>query len=494
MGCKMDDVAAIDGLAAVDADERFKAKHSAGQCEETEDEYEETGISSQDYTTQHYRLSSPDDTAPRINETTSATLGDSRVMSNPRLARLISSFSRPRFRKFTNETQSLAEYHKQEFRKKFQGNEHYLRRHLYRENMERKNSIKRRCPLVLKEDRNYSLRGDQDEVQVKEEKEEFINCFREDYTLGRTSLPSSPAREIFKRGKTTDVPRYNFQAEDLQLNDSLDSYSNVRSSTAAKAALITRGYLTLKANETHHVDEERLSRETARGCTCREHNSERDIPKQRQSSTANDEMSAAEDDAAEGNQQRPLDASPSKQLSEFGSQKSRLGPFYVYQRTQRDDHVTYRQHLQCYCCSTPPLYAPNENVTRYHEPTFLVEPMYRFSPYPRMLPFFAQHTTNSPQTSPRNQGFTCEFCGKVYCRKYVLKIHMRTHTGFKPLRCKVCDKTFSDPSNMKKHVKLHETEDTVHKCRHCGRNFVRYRGLLNHIKSKHSEHVPIGSL
>ncbi|EDO38730.1 predicted protein, partial [Nematostella vectensis] len=76
----------------------------------------------------------------------------------------------------------------------------------------------------------------------------------------------------------------------------------------------------------------------------------------------------------------------------------------------------------------------------------------------------------------------CDFCGKVYCRKYVLKIHMRTHTGFKPLKCKFCDKSFSDPSNMKKHVKLHETENTVHKCKHCGRSFVRYRGLLNHIK------------
>ena len=100
-----------------------------------------------------------------------------------------------------------------------------------------------------------------------------------------------------------------------------------------------------------------------------------------------------------------------------------------------------------------------------------------------MAPRVVRHATTSPA---RDQGFTCDFCGKVYCRKYVLKIHMRTHTGFKPLQCKVCDKSFSDPSNMKKHVKLHETEHTVHKCKHCGRNFVRYRGLLNHIKAKHS--------
>ena len=36
----------------------------------------------------------------------------------------------------------------------------------------------------------------------------------------------------------------------------------------------------------------------------------------------------------------------------------------------------------------------------------------------------------------------CPYCGKFYSRKYGLKIHIRTHTGYKPLKCKVSDQLF----------------------------------------------------
>ena len=94
--------------------------------------------------------------------------------------------------------------------------------------------------------------------------------------------------------------------------------------------------------------------------------------------------------------------------------------------------------------------------------------------------------TRQQQQVSGSKGFKCEKCGKIYCRKYVLKIHMRTHSGEKPLKCQVCGKSFSDPSNMKKHVKLHETDHVTYPCKFCGRNFVRRRGLLNHLHSMHS--------
>ncbi|VVC32056.1 Zinc finger C2H2-type [Cinara cedri] len=98
------------------------------------------------------------------------------------------------------------------------------------------------------------------------------------------------------------------------------------------------------------------------------------------------------------------------------------------------------------------------------------------------------------------QGHLCIYCGKVYSRKYGLKIHIRTHTGFKPLKCKYCYRPFGDPSNLNKHVRLHAEGETPYKCECCGKILVRKRDLDRHMKSRHAQamtksvfklHVPV---
>ncbi|XP_011187133.2 protein snail [Zeugodacus cucurbitae] len=93
------------------------------------------------------------------------------------------------------------------------------------------------------------------------------------------------------------------------------------------------------------------------------------------------------------------------------------------------------------------------------------------------------------------QGHLCIYCGKVYSRKYGLKIHIRTHTGFKPLKCKFCLRPFGDPSNLNKHVRLHlqsnvpNTPVEGYKCTLCNKTLARRRDLQRHIESRHSGDV-----
>ncbi|XP_058828456.1 PR domain zinc finger protein 13 [Topomyia yanbarensis] len=92
------------------------------------------------------------------------------------------------------------------------------------------------------------------------------------------------------------------------------------------------------------------------------------------------------------------------------------------------------------------------------------------------------------------QGHICIYCGKLYSRKYGLKIHIRTHTGFKPLKCQYCFRPFGDPSNLNKHIRLHRQHDSsLYECNLCGKKLARRRDLQRHLQSRHNSNQVIES-
>lgn len=82
---------------------------------------------------------------------------------------------------------------------------------------------------------------------------------------------------------------------------------------------------------------------------------------------------------------------------------------------------------------------------------------------------------------PRMKSHQCKYCGRFFARTTVLTEHIRTHTGKKPFVCNVCNKAFSQMTNLKRHQKIYDRKSIT--CRYCKAVFTDYALLLKHMQS-----------
>ncbi|XP_011062101.1 PREDICTED: protein snail-like [Acromyrmex echinatior] len=106
-----------------------------------------------------------------------------------------------------------------------------------------------------------------------------------------------------------------------------------------------------------------------------------------------------------------------------------------------------------------------------------------------LLPKQKHESTNAAEgkTTSTREGWKknktmhyCPYCHKSFDRPWVLKGHLRLHTGERPFECPVCHKSFADRSNLRAHQRTRNHHQWQWRCGVCFKAFSQRRYLERH--------------
>ncbi|CAI2369672.1 unnamed protein product [Moneuplotes crassus] len=123
------------------------------------------------------------------------------------------------------------------------------------------------------------------------------------------------------------------------------------------------------------------------------------------------------------------------------------------------------------------------------------QPSYHKRTCKKLLPFEVQDTNQKHSSGPlRPRGkyyCTLDNCGKSFGTMTARDCHARLHSKFRPFKCHLCSKSYTQNMNLKKHLLKHSHPDLdvrrVFECRYCDKKFTEKYTRKTHERKFHSE-------
>ncbi|XP_048485742.1 zinc finger protein 652-A isoform X21 [Plutella xylostella] len=102
--------------------------------------------------------------------------------------------------------------------------------------------------------------------------------------------------------------------------------------------------------------------------------------------------------------------------------------------------------------------------------------------------FPTRHSLYTHFKAKHTHGHVCQHCGKRYSMKAKFEEHLLTHSGEKPHKCALCEKTFHTKKHLSGHIQTHcDTKS----CPICNK-VLSFRYLRDHAKQFHPESYKTG--